>query len=184
MSARRFLALLGLAVLGIAGPSFAREPRVSRTRVSHNGRFAVRLTEQGEGQCTLEVLKDNGTFWTLPQCVGTADDLYFVSDDGERCWVVRTLPEKPRHRPKKARRAAWTWAQVAAEYDRTGKTVAARRLFDLVGTAGGREEVRQFERHFKWLEGVLNVPGTPPKLNEAGKVELVTIDHRKHELKF
>lgn len=184
MSARSLAALLGLAVFGIAGPSYSGEPRVSRMRVSQSGRFAVRLTESGPGQCALEVLKDSAPHWTLNQCVGTADDLYFVSDDGERFWVLRTLPEKPRRRPKKARRAAWTRAQVAAEYDRSGKEVAGKRLFDLVPTRGGLDEVRQLETHFKWLEGVLGVPGTPPRLNEAGQIELVTIDHRQHRLKF
>ncbi|MBX5481130.1 MAG: hypothetical protein IRZ16_04660 [Myxococcaceae bacterium] len=163
----------------------AEEPKSSRVRLSHSGRYGVRLVELGEGKCRLEVLKEDAPHWTLERCVGTADDLYFASDDGEKVWVLYTLPKKPVRRPsRKAKRAAWTYAVVAARYGRDGEADRRLVLNQLMRTRESLEDVRQYEKHFKWLEGVAGVRGIPPKLNEQGKVELVTLDHKTHTLEF
>lgn len=175
---------LGLAVLCMASPSLASGARSSKARVSPNGRYSIQLTKNADGSCRLEVVKERETAWSLNDCVGGPDDLYFVSDDGERFWVVYTLPEKTVRRPKRAKGAAWTYAKVAAKYDREGHVLKLKRLRDFIRTRSGLGDVRQLEKHFKWLEGEVGVPGRPPRLNDAGQVELNTLEHKQYKLQF
>lgn len=186
---RRFVttALLAGALL-VSGSALAKEPRTSRMRVSNSGRFAIRMLEFEPGKCRLEVLKDDQPHWALEQCLGNADDLYFISDDAEKVWVIRTIPEKGTSaaRAKKGQKqfAPWTWAEVAALYDRGGKLLRSRKLHEFVRTPQALGNVRQLTRHFKWLEGVAGVPGNPPRLNKQGKVELDTVEPRAFQLDF
>jgi hypothetical protein len=171
-------------VLLLALPASAE--RSSRPRVSVNGSFSVRLVERAPGQCTLEVSKESGPFWTLDQCVGGVDDLYFVSNDGQRVWVM--FPLAPKGTKKLAGKQfkkvpAWANTVVAVEYDRQGGQVQDKRLLDFVGQ---RElpEVRQLAQHLKWLEGVLGVPGKGPRLTDAGRIEFETVGGKSHQLIF
>lgn len=178
--------LLLLLSVGSFAPTAAHaaDPRTSRTRVSKSGLYAVRLVEAGDKSCNLEVLRDGGPHWSLRQCVGTVDDAYFVSDDGEKVWVLYTLPFKATKRPRKAKGAAWTFTVVAREYDRAGTVVKEKQLRDFVRSKAGLEDVRQLEKRLKWLEGVVGERGNPPRLNEAGQVELNTLEHRLFKLDF
>jgi len=177
---------LALGVLGmLAAPSVGAEERISRAGVSRNGRFAVRFVEEGKDRCRVEVLKEGSNpHWQLPRCVGTADDLFFVSDNGERFWLLKTFPEKPPARAKNARGAGWTSAVVAVLYDRGGNAVRELRLNELVRTQAGLDNVRQFKKRFQWLGGVSGVPGNPPRMNAAGQVEFDTVEPRTHQLAF
>ena len=179
---------LALGLLGLlAAPAGRAEERISRAGVSRNGRFAVRLVEQAKDRCRVEVLKEGSTpHWQLPRCVGSVDDLFFVSDDGERFWVLKTFPEKPvaAHAKKGARGPSWTSASVAVLYDRQGNVVREVRLDELIRTRAGLENVRQFKKRFQWLGGVAGVPGNPPRLNPAGQVEFDTVEPRTQQLAF
>lgn len=175
---------MGVGALLAAMPAPAEE-RISRAGVSANGRFAVRLVEGAKDRCRVEILKDGSNpHWQLPRCVGKADDLFFVSNDGERFWVLKTLPEKQTSRPRKARSAAWTFSVVAALYDRQGNALREVRLHDVIQTRVGLDNVRQFKKRFQWLGGVSGVPGKPPRLNAAGQVEFDTVEPRTHQLAF
>jgi len=169
------LALLLLAVAGHA------DPKKGKTRVSANGLFGIRMLELSDKSCRVEVVREQTTAWTLDKCVGVADDLYFVSDDGQRFWVLYPLPERPekdsaeqpRRRGKKPRPAVLD-VVVAAEYDRQGNPLQMKRLSDFMPEKSV-EELRELGRHFKWLAGVLSVPGKPPRLIDSGDLEFETV---------
>ncbi|WP_375768487.1 hypothetical protein NR798_43545 [Archangium gephyra] len=174
---------LVLMLMVVALPALGQE-RSSRARVSANGTYSVRLVEQ-TGKCTLEVSKESGPVWTLKQCVGGVDDLYFVSNDGERVWVFFPLaPKGTKKLPGKQYKKVPAWANtvVAEEYDRQGR-VQERRLMSFVSP---REvsEVRELGQHLKWLEGVLGVPGKGPRLTDAGRIEFETVGGKSHQLTF
>jgi hypothetical protein len=173
-----------LVLLLVALPASAE--RSSRPRVSANGTFSVRLVEHAPGKCTLEVSKESGPVWTLKQCVGGVDDLYFISNDGERVWVLFPLAPKGTKKlgGKQYRKVpAWANTVVAVEYDRQAGRVLDKQLLDFVGQ---RElsEVRQLAQHLKWLEGLLGVPGKGPRLTDAGRIEFETVGGKSHQLTF
>jgi hypothetical protein len=175
---------LGMVLLALPGLA---DERASRPRVSANGDFTVRMVEQGPGQCSLEVSQDSGPVWTLEQCVGGADDLYFVSNDGKRVWVL--YPLAPKGKAKLAGKQykkvpAWANTQVAVEVDRQGTRLQERRLLEFV-PARALSQVRQMSQHLKWLEGMVGVPGKGPRLTDAGKIEFEVVGGGKtHQLTF
>ncbi|WP_163991937.1 hypothetical protein [Pyxidicoccus caerfyrddinensis] len=184
---------LVLALLFLALPALAEE-RKGRTRVSANGLFSVFLVEVAPGQCRLEVTKESGPVWQLPQCLGTVDDFFFVSNDGERVWVLWPLVEKgkpppppPKVKGKKQKRPkgppAWANVAVAAQYDSKGNRLQEKRLTELLNTRQ-LSEVRQLTHHFKWLEGTLGIPGTGPRLTDAGVVEFEPVGGTTQRLTF
>nr|QKW93712.1 hypothetical protein [Vitiosangium cumulatum] len=176
---------LAVVLLLVSLPASAAE-RASRTRVSANGTFSVRLVEKDAGKCTLEVSKESGPVWTVQECVGGVDDLYFVSNDGARVWVLYPLaPKGTKKLPGKKYKKVPAWANtvVAVEYDRQGGRLQERHLLDLVAQ---RElnEVRLLGQHLKWLEGLLGVPGKGPRLTDSGRVEFETVGGKSHQLSF
>ncbi|MBN1210592.1 MAG: hypothetical protein JXB05_37420 [Myxococcaceae bacterium] len=180
--------LLSLLLL-LALPGLAQE-RVSKTRVSANGMYSVRLVEEGPGKCRVEMLKESGPVWQFAGCIGTVDDLYFASNDGERFWMLRPLVEKGRRSAvekrgkKKVRIPAWANAEVAALYDRNGQKLRGRRLQDFLRLTRELGEVRQMKGHFKWLEGTLGIPGKGPRLTDDEKVEFEAVGAKTYRLSF
>ena len=183
-------AVVAVCALALTPGAQAEEEvtRKSKTKVSANGLYAVRLSQVGKTSCRLEVLKDDQPSWHLDACVGTVDDLYFVNDDGSKVWVVRTVPEKgtvpSRASRTKLKYPAWTYTEVVALYDQTGRKLESKQLHDFVKSRNGLDDIRELQRHFKWLEGVAGVPGKSPRLNDAGQVELDTIERKTFKLKF
>ncbi|HZI09173.1 MAG TPA: hypothetical protein VE153_02215 [Myxococcus sp.] len=178
---------LALAFMLLALPALAEE-RKGRARVSANGLYSVRMVELAPGKCRLEVAKESGTVWQLEQCLGTVDDYYFVSNDGERVWVVWPLVEKGKGaepRSKKQRKGPPPWANVvvAARYGRDGQRQEEKRLPELV-PAKHLSEVRELKHHFKWLEGTLGIPGKGPRLTDAGVVEFEPVGGTTRQLTF
>ncbi|MFP2912788.1 hypothetical protein ACLESD_48835 [Pyxidicoccus sp. 3LFB2] len=180
--------VLALALLFLALPALAEE-RKGRARVSANGLFSVHLVEVAPGNCRLEVTKESGPAWSVPKCLGTLDDFYFVSNDGEKVWVLWTLVEKgkpvpvPRGKKKPKGPPAWAHVVVAAQYDRQGNRLQEKRLTELLNTRQ-LSEVRQMTHHFKWLEGTLGIPGKGPRLTDAGVVEFEPVGGATQQLKF
>lgn len=170
---------LGLAL------SASAAPRESRRLVSANGVYRFQFVEAEPGKCRVEVVTDRGPAWTLEQCVGDVHDAFFMASDGQRFWVVKTLPlavaGKPVYRGQgRARRLVapgWSHTVVAVQYDRTGKVLEQRRLRDLL-TGGGYSKVRPLASRFTWLQGVNGVPGKGPRLTPEGQVELETVEGR------
>ncbi|MCP3099659.1 hypothetical protein LZ198_12350 [Myxococcus sp. K15C18031901] len=184
-------AALALFLMLLSLPAHAEE-RKGRARVSANGLFSVRMVDLGPGQCRLEVSKESGPAWHLEQCLGTVDDIYFVSNDGERVWVLWPLVEKgkvkevPVKKGKKKPKGPPGWAQdvlVAAQYGRDGQRILERRLTDVVA-AKSLTEVRQMTHHLKWLEGTLGIPGKGPRLTDAGVVEFEPVGGETRRLMF
>ena len=181
-------ALLLMALL-VALPGLAQE-RKSKSRVSANGLYSVRLVEERPGKCRVEMSKESGPMWQFSGCIGTVDDFYFASNDGERFWVIRPLVEKgsrgtvEKRGKKKVKVPAWANSEVAALYGRSGQKLQQRRLQDFL--LGTRElgEVRQMLGHFKWLEGTLGIPGKGPRLTDEAKVEFEAVGRKTYSLSF
>ncbi|MBZ4396592.1 hypothetical protein OWM54_24745 [Myxococcus sp. MISCRS1] len=184
-------AALALFLCVLSLPALAEE-RKGRARVSANGLYSVRMVDVGPGRCRLEVTKESGPVWQLEQCLGTVDDFYFVSNDGERVWVLWPLVEKGKARPapktKKGKKPKGPpdWATevlVAGQYGRDGQRILERRLTDLV-PAKQLSEVRHMTHHLKWLEGTLGIPGKGPRLTDAGVVEFEPVGGTTRQLNF
>ena len=82
-----------LLQLAVAGRAAAEETAQSRARASSNAEYGIVMRVEGEGKCRIEVTRDTDVAWTLPRCLGTVDDVYFVSNSGERFWVLAALPK-------------------------------------------------------------------------------------------
>ncbi|MGE6760266.1 hypothetical protein ACQKGO_19785 [Corallococcus interemptor] len=184
----RLTVALALLLCG-AAPSALAEERGSRARVSANGLYSVRMVDVGVGKCRLEMLKENGPLWSADVCVGTVDDLYFASNDGEKVWVLYPLVEKGKAPPSKGKKKAkgsslaWARVMVAAQFDRTGQKLQERRLTELM-TTKQLPEVRQLAHHLKWLEGTLGIPGKGPRLTDAGVLEFEPVGAQTQRLTF
>ncbi|WP_224362506.1 hypothetical protein [Hyalangium versicolor] len=183
------LALLSLSLF-LALPGFAQE-RKSKAHVSANGIYSVQLVQEAPGKCRVEMRKESGPAWQFEGCIGTVDDYYFASNDGERFWLLRPLVEKgtkalveKKGKRKIVRVPAWANATVAELYDRTGQKLQEMRLQNFL--KGSRElgEVRQMKAHFKWLEGTLGIPGKGPRLTDDEKVEFEAVGAKTYRLSF
>lgn len=178
-----------ILVLLLALPALGQ--RESRSRVSANGVFSVRLVEEAPGKCRVEMAKESGPAWRFSGCVGTVDDYYFASNDGERVWVVRPLAEKApepraaanRSKKKKSKVPGWARAPVATLYGRDGGKLDEKLLTELVPSKD-IGEVRELKGHFKWLEGTLGIPGKGPRLTDDGHVEFEVVGGKHHRLSF
>lgn len=176
------------ALLAVAsGPAFAQtagREKASSLRLSSEGTYSIRMVQgPEEGACRVEVLREGQPHWTLKRCVGTADDLYFVSADGERFWVLYPVPKKGKGKAPK-RLPRWTSTVVAVLYDRDGNVLKQRRLHEFVRSARGLDQVRHLAHHLKWLGGVVGVPGKPPVVDEDGAVALETVELKTFKLRF
>jgi hypothetical protein len=177
-----------LLTLLLALPGVAQE-RASKARMSANGEYSARLVEEAPGKCRVEMLRESGPVWQFTGCIGTVDDLYFASNDGERFWVIHPLAEKGtksvvlKRGKSKARIPGWANTVVAVLYDRSGQRLKEKRLYELL-TQRELGEVRQMSGHFKWLEGTLNIPGKGPRVTDAEKVEFESVGGKTHQLSF
>ena len=173
----------------------AEEPQ-SRTRASSNAEYGIVMRVEGEGKCRIEATRDTDVAWTLPRCLGTVDDLYFISNSGQRFWVLAALPKSlppPSGTPvsesqkKNARKKPpfdpYGPVEVAVLYDRLGNVIAQKKLKDVLPrSANGK--VRRLDRRFVWLEGVLGVPGKEPRVNDRNQVEFETVEPKTLRLGF
>lgn len=189
--------LLLLLQLAVAARAAAEETAQSRARASSNAEYGIVMRVEGEGKCRIEVTRDTDVAWTLPRCLGTVDDVYFVSNSGERFWVLAALPKSLPHPPGSApvgeaqKRAAkkkppfdaYGPVEVAVLYDRLGNVIAQKRLLDLLPRSADRK-LRVLDRRFVWLEGVLGVPGKEPRVNDRNQVEFETVEPRTWRLDF
>jgi hypothetical protein len=187
--------LLLLLQAAVAAPALAEESQ-SRTRASSNAEYGIVMRVEEKGKCRIEATRDTDVAWTLPRCLGTVDDLYFISNSGERFWVLAALPKSlppPGPPPssesqKKAEKKKPPFdpygpVEVAVLYDRLGNVIAQKRLKDwLPRSANGK--VRKLDRRFVWLEGVLGVPGKEPRVNDRNQVEFETVEPKTVRLDF
>ncbi|HMK73573.1 MAG TPA: hypothetical protein VK454_09545 [Myxococcaceae bacterium] len=185
-----------LLLLVLAARAASAQSGDSRGRASSNAEFGIVMRVEAPGRCRIEVTRDTETAWTLPKCVGTADDLYFVSNSGERFWVMAALPKSlppPGPAPvgeqqkKLARKKppfdGYGSVVVAVLYDRLGNVLLERRISELVPkSAYGK--IRALDRRFVWLEGVYGVPGREPRVNEKNQVEFETVEPKTWRLEF
>jgi len=186
-----------LLLLVLAARSAAAQSGESRARASSNAEFGIVMRVEAAGRCRIEVTRDTETAWTLPKCLGTADDLYFVSNSGQRFWVLAALPkslppppgtapvgeEQKRRARKKPAFDAYGPVLVAVLYDRLGNVLLERRLSELLPKPA-YERVRVLDRRFVWLEGVYGVPGQEPRVNDKNQVEFETVEPKTWRLEF
>jgi hypothetical protein len=173
----------GLLLLAlIASPAWAQGSQ-SRPRVSANGIYTVKFAEQGPGRCLLTVSRENGPTWSIARCVGSAQDLFFVSNDGQQVWVLRTVPRVPRGHRFHQRPERWGKVVVAVRYDRTGKVRETRTLGAFV-KRHQREKLVDLGLRFGWLAGVSGAPGAAPRMKDGGVVELDTVADTRYRLHF
>ena len=163
-----------------AAPALAEH--AGRAISSVDGMYAIRFVEVGPGKCRIEALKGQEVAWSLEQCLGTIDDIYLISQDGERFWQIRALPETPNRR-KGEKVSPHFRAVVAVLYDKTGKALRTKRLEDFLQRYR-LGLVRQLGHHFKWLEGVMGIPGKGPRITDDNQVEFETVAQKSHRLKF
>ena len=175
----------------------AEEAGQSRSRASSNAEYGIVMRVEGPGKCRIEVSRDTDVAWTLPQCVGTVDDLYFISNSGERFWVLaalpKSLPPPPGSTPvgETQKRAAQKKPPfdghgpvvVATQYDRVGNVVGQRKLGELLSKSA-YTKLRKLDRRFVWLEGVLGIPGKEPRVNDRNQVEFETVEPKTLRLDF
>ena len=175
----------------------AEEAGQSRSRASSNAEYGIVMRVEGPGKCRIEVSRDTDVAWTLPRCVGTVDDLYFISNSGERFWVLaalpKSLPPPPGSTPvgETQKRAAQKKPPfdghgpvvVATQYDRVGNVVGQRKLGELLSKSA-YTKLRKLDRRFVWLEGVLGIPGKEPRVNDRNQVEFETVEPKTLRLDF
>ena len=175
----------------------AEEAGQSRSRASSNAEYGIVMRVEGPGKCRIEVSRDTDVAWTLPRCVGTVDDLYFISNSGERFWVLaalpKSLPPPPGSTPvgEAQKRAAQKKPPfdghgpvvVATQYDRVGNVVGQRKLGELLSKSA-YTKLRKLDRRFVWLEGVLGIPGKEPRVNDRNQVEFETVEPKTLRLDF
>ncbi|HEX4622272.1 MAG TPA: hypothetical protein VH208_11960 [Myxococcaceae bacterium] len=178
----RVEAPLALALL-FGGTALGEEPKQGKLRVSGNGVFAIRMVETAKDACRVEATKDSEPLWQLDKCLGDSEDYYFVSNDGTRFWVLRTTPEKPGAPKAKKKGLPWYQVEVATLYDAQGNSIQSKRLMDLVPKLD-QGKVRQLGKHFVWLEGVDEVPGRKPRINDVGQVEFEVAGSKTQKLNF
>jgi len=171
---------LAIPLLWLA-PLWAATPKSSKSQSSATGVYSIKLNELEAGKCQVEVKEETKLAWQLDKCVGTTDDFYFVSDNGQRFWVIHAFPEKPAS--TKPESDAWLSVVVAVLYDPQGKALRLIRAREVV-PAGARHRVRQLDKHFLWLKGVGGIPGQMPRVNDHNEVELEPVDSRPVHLKF
>jgi hypothetical protein len=178
--------LVPLLVLPLWAQAAARE---SSAHASSNGVWSIQLVQSGPEQCRVEATRDADPAWTLERCVGTVEDLYFISNDGERFWVLRVLPKTPPLPKQKGTKAKppppgtpFISAQVAALFDKQGNVLVERTLKDFLQRRF--DKLRDLETHFCWLEGELGVPGRRPRMTDNNQVEFETVEPKTFRLDF
>jgi hypothetical protein len=164
-------------------------PREGSAHASSNGVWSIQLVESAPEQCRVEATRDADPAWTLERCVGTVEDLFFISNDGERFWVLRVLPRTPPLLKQKGSKpkspppgTPFVSAQVAALFDRQGTVLAERTLKDFLKRRF--DKLRDLDSHFCWLEGELGVPGRRPRITDSNQVEFETVEPRTFRLDF
>jgi hypothetical protein len=169
----------------------AAAPRESNAHASSNGVWSIQLFESAPEQCRLEATRDADPAWSLERCVGTVEDLFFISNDGARFWVLSVLPRTPpmpKAKPKAKKPheplpgEPFIGAVVASLYDKQGKLLAERTLGEFVTRRF--DKLRDLGQHFCWLEGVMGIPGRRPRATEANQVEFESVDPRTYRLDF
>jgi hypothetical protein len=174
----RVAGLLALAVCAVAGA----EPKVTKTQISSNGAHGVRFEVDGE-KCRLVAVKETTEEWSLDRCVGSQDDFFFISNEGDRVWVLHALPKKPAKPARGKKGTPWYSVVVAELIEKDGSFVRAVKLSDVVD-ARGREKVEQMEKYFKWLEGAMGVKGKGPRINDKDQVEFEVAGPKTQKLGF
>jgi hypothetical protein len=164
-------------------------PHESTAHASSNGEWSIQLVQTAPEQCRVEATRDADPAWTLEHCVGTVDDLLFISNDGERFWVLSVLPRTPPRPKQKGPKpkplppgAPFISAQVATLFDRKGNVLAERTLGEFLKHRF--DKLRDLGSHFCWLEGELGVPGRRPRTTDANQVEFETVEPKTFRLDF
>lgn len=168
-STTRYLGALLVSAALLTSASALAQEKVTRKQVSANGLYTIYFRQNPDQSCLVVALKDGAPFWQLSQCVGTTADLFFISNDGQRFYVVKSLADL-----KKGKRLSWTTDTVVKLYTKEGQLKFSRDAGSLVPKIA-RNDVRELGAHVKWAAGLYGVPGKPPHVNDAGQLELESV---------
>ena len=164
-------------------------PRESNAHASSNGMWSIQMVESAPEQCRVEATRDADPAWSLERCVGTVEDLFFISNDGERFWVLSALPRTPPLPKQKGPKppplppgTPFASAVVATLFDKQGRVLSEKTLRDFLTRRF--DKLRDLGQHFCWLEGVLGIPGRRPRTTEANQVEFETVEPKTYRLDF
>ncbi|MFN0064213.1 MAG: hypothetical protein ACKVPX_17030 [Myxococcaceae bacterium] len=160
------------------------EPASSRPHVSSNGRYSVRAISPDPKTCQLEITQETEVVWESPRCFGTLDDLYFISNDGVRVWVLRALPNMAKVKNPRLLGSVAGRAIGAILVGKPGNVVASRTVNSFMKTVRARGKIEGLSTHFRWLQGAVGKGGKPPRSNDNNQVEFETLDGRTHRLRF
>jgi hypothetical protein len=151
--------------------------------------WSIQLVQSAPEECRVEATRDADPAWTLERCVGTVDDLFFISNDGERFWVLHVLPRTPPWPKERAGNSKppppgepFVHALVATLFDKQGKVLAERTLRDFLSRRF--DKLRDLGSHFCWLEGELGIPGRRPRATDSNQVEFETVEPKTYRLDF
>jgi hypothetical protein len=168
-----------LSVLLVSAPAWPEPARQSDLSTSDNRTYTVQLMEEEGGKCRVVVNQAEQPMWTLDKCLGGANDKYFVSNSGDRVWVLYTLPEQLRRK----KGDVLGDVVVATLVTRAGERLKTKLLKDFVPKYQyGR--LRRLGPRFAWLGGLSGMPGVPPHIKEGGQVELETVELKTFHLDF
>jgi hypothetical protein len=167
----------------------AAEPKATPTKSSANGLYAIRMEQVDEKTCRVVAMKDRDVAWKLDRCVATVDDLLFINNEGTRFWVLHVLPELPEaplvrgEAPAPKKVDPMFESVVATEHDKEGRLLQSKKLKDFMEYKR-RGLLRKLEKHFKWVQGVLDVPGKSPRVSDAELLEFEPVSGKTQQLKF
>jgi hypothetical protein len=167
--------LLALALASL--PDKPEGSDVSWSITNDDATLIAAQTPLASGGCHLEVKHDgDGTVvWQRDACYGGKSDPKVLSNDGTKLIVFSAYPRTSDEK------LAWRKVPVAWLFDK-GELVEE-------GTAGqfvkNLDEIRLDVAHFRWVQGVGNVPGVPPHLAKDKRgVELDAVDGTHREVYF
>lgn len=167
-----------VVLVALLAPAAARsEDARGWSVVSPNADYEATQRPVGDAGCRVEVKRGERTLvWAADRCFGTADDLYFLSNNGEGLIVFRTFPAKANDK------AAGMKAALGVEVFAKGERVAGHAVGSFV--ADTRPLVNA-KRHFYWIEGALGQPGVPPgPSKDAEAIEFSTLDRKSWSVGF
>jgi hypothetical protein len=151
----------------------AETEKVEWRALSPDAKAEIRQFNLEDGTCRVEGVLGSSVVWTSKDCISTANQLHFASNDGERVVVIDPLPE--------FKNDNWGAALGLAGYQR-GTLVHSNSLATLVKDPS---KLRKSQRYVRWVQGTNDVTGLPPAITGDGlAVHFETVDNMKYDVRF
>ncbi len=153
-------------------PVVAQDP-VDWRALSADAKGEIRQLNLADATCRVEGVLNGAVIWSTKECLSTANQLHFASNDAERLVVIDPMPEIPNGK--------WGAAVAVAGFQR-GMLVHSNALGKLVRDA---TKLRMTQRYVRWLQGTSDIAGVPPGRTEDGAaIRLETVDGARFDVRF